>query len=359
MKKNRLTHLCMLAGLLFFLSISLQACRWSASNSSDGNATLPSSDNYYRHAKVSHCDAGEMSHAARFEVLKEFNTIRQLHGLSTLSYDEESDPMLVESALIMVANQQLSHKPEKNWRCYSDLGAQGAEQSNIGLYRSTDTSQQSIAGYERQSIKDNLIGYMTEINHVEKGNVGHRLWMLNPFLTQTAYGQASAIIAGYFVSSSALRVVYDFNQISDAAVALSTPQQIIAYPYGDYPAAYFAKGAELSFSVLVDAENYMGNVYVDYSQATVAIVGNGGRWEVPQQAIGFSPKGSTPTFAGLPNHLQFSFPALQYNREYQVVISDVNVCAQTAWIRQSRDFEVLQCQAWQWQDYSYRFKIVD
>lgn len=336
----------------------LQACQWSSSGTGyTTNTQMPPSSTTYRAAKIQACDAGELSYEARQNALNIFNDIRAQHGLQPVSYDAASDEWVMQAALVMAANERLEHEININWRCYSEAAEKGASHSNIGLYRTSNTSQQAIELYEKDAVAENLIGYMTEINHVEPGNVGHRRWALNPFLGQMAYGQVSDIVKNQFVSSSAVRVIYDESQQrSNAYVA--TPGNIIAYPYGDYPAKYFARGAELSFSVMIDANDYYANYFVDYQKATIAVRQGFNHWNIPQRDIKYD--AITPenvTIVGLPNHLQFSFSHIDYNQMYEVEINNVEICLSSEWMEQGNYF-VLKCSDWISQNYHYSFKII-
>lgn len=343
---------------LFALVLLLQACQWSSSESGyTGNTQMPPSNTTYRAANISSCDAGELSYETKQNALHIFNDIRAKHGLQPVAYDETSDDWVMQAALVMAANQRLEHEIKPSWRCYTQAAAKGASHSNIGLYRTSNTSLEAIELYEKNAVADNLIGYITEINHVEPGNVGHRRWALNPFLSQMAYGQVSDIVNGQFVSSSAVRVIYsESQQLSNAYVA--TPNNIIAYPYGDYPAKYFTRGAELSFSVMIDADDYYANYFVDYQRASVEIRQGFNHWKIPQRDIKFDAlTAGDMSIIGLPNHLQFSFSLIDYNQTYQVGVSNVEICLSSEWIEQG-DYYVLECTDWIFQDYHYSFKII-
>lgn len=341
---------------LLIVTFLVQACQWSSS-SDDANTQMPPSISNYRAADVLACDAGELSYESKQQALAVFNAIRDQHGLQPVHYDDTSDEWVMQAALVMAANKRLEHEVDPSWRCYSEAAKQGAQKSNIGLYKSSNTSVQAIEQYEKTAIAKNLIGYITEIHHVEPGNVGHRRWALNPFLNKVAYGQVSDIVNGQFVSSSAVRVIYDESQQSDSTY-VTDHDNIIAYPYGDYPAKYFAQGAQLSFSVLINESDFYANALVDYQQAKVVVSQGANRWVIAERDIQYdSIDEGQFTLVGLPNHLQFSFAQIRPNLRYEVEISDVRVCSSSRWLEKS-SLQILDCSHWINKDYHYSFKII-
>lgn len=351
-------HKSLFAVLVSILaSLFLSACQGQSSSGYQSNSVMPASQNYTQAAKLLNCQSGQLDTSSKLAALNYFNKIRRAHGLQELSYDYASDSMVMSAALVMAANNKLDHNINESWRCYSHAAEQGARLSNIGLYRSSDTSTQAIDFYESQSIKENLVGYMTEINHVNPGSLGHRRWALNPFLKKTAYGQVSDISDGLFISSSAVRVIYDEDDLRRTAT-VATPQSIIAYPYGNYPAEFFHQNAELSFAVLINEYDYYANVFVDYEKVKISIRQGAKQWSIKPEQIQYdSLKDAQYGFAGLPNHLQFRFPELTYQHLYQVEIQDVKVCAEAYWQAQGQ-YEFLQCDNWYSKNYRYEFKII-
>jgi hypothetical protein len=60
-----------------------------------------------------------------------FNLVRWLADLPAVTTEESRNQQAQACALMMTANDQLSHEPPVNWKCYSEVGAQGARTSNI------------------------------------------------------------------------------------------------------------------------------------------------------------------------------------------------------------------------------------
>jgi uncharacterized protein YkwD len=77
------------------------------------------------------CDAGDISEEGRANALRLFNLYRWLADLPAVATEPERNQQAQECALMMDANNSLSHEPPSNWTCYSETGAQGARTSNI------------------------------------------------------------------------------------------------------------------------------------------------------------------------------------------------------------------------------------
>ncbi len=249
-----------------------------------------------------------MSAAARDEVLRIVNTIRALHNLPAVTYALADEPQAMAASLNMTASGQLTHTPAPSSRCYTDLGAQGAGSSN--LYGG---SASSVSLFQPN---DNIIaGWMTEIDNLVANNVGHRRWILDPFLTQIAYGRVAVEDNRALRDSAALKV---FSFSAGSAIPASLPEYV-AYPVGDYPARYFSSGALLSFGVIADPRNRFNNSNVSYVQANVTVRQRGGA------SLAVSNVSSDTVGYGLPNNIQFNVAGLQNNVFYDVTIANVLV----------------------------------
>lgn len=151
------------------------------------------------------------------------------------------------------------------------------------------------------------------------GDVGHRLWMLNPFLQKSAYGSVNAPsfkdTRFPYVVGTSYKVVYPFDNPTTA------PLGVIAYPYHNYPAKYYMAGSILSISVLTDQKNFFANRNVDYAKANVV---------VNERSSGAKQKISNIRYEniGVPNHIQFNFDDLKLNVIYDVKLSNVLVNGQ-------------------------------
>ncbi len=133
---------------------------------------------------INNCYAGKLSAKFRNEFLNEINTVRALHGLPSITYDYAREDEMMQTALILAVNNILTHYPEANTNCYSDIGAVGAKTSSLEMGVRQNKYDYSPAESITNMVHDKL--------NLFAGDVGHRLWMLNPFLQKSAYGSVNA-----------------------------------------------------------------------------------------------------------------------------------------------------------------------
>lgn len=272
---------------------------------------------------LNNCYAGKLSAKFRNEFLTEINTVRALHGLPSITYDYAHEDEMMQTALILAANNILTHYPESNTNCYSDIGAVGAKTSSLEMGGRQNKYDYSPAESITNMVHDKL--------NLFAGDVGHRLWMLNPFLEKSAYGSVNAPsfkdTQFPYVVGTSHKVVYPFNN------ATTAPLGVIAYPYHNYPAKYYMAGSILSISLLTDQKSFFSNRNVDYSKATVVVT---------ERSSGIKQKISNIRYENIstPNHIQFNFDDLKLNVIYDVKLSNVLVSGQS-------------------KEYSYWFKVDD
>ncbi|NAR68685.1 CAP domain-containing protein, partial [Acinetobacter haemolyticus] len=82
---------------------------------------------------INNCYAGKLRAKFRNEFLHELNTVRALHGLPSITYDYAHEDEMMQTALILAANNILTHYPEATTNCYSDIGAVGAKTSSLEM----------------------------------------------------------------------------------------------------------------------------------------------------------------------------------------------------------------------------------
>ena len=140
---------------------------------------------------VAACDAGATSTAYQAATLRRINWFRAMAGVpASITFDATYNQKAQQAALIMSANQQLSHTPPTHWRCHSAAGAEAAGKSNIGI---GSAGPEAIAeGYLRDPGSNNAA-------------VGHRRWMLYPQTQVMGIGNV-APAAGTDPSTSAVWV---------------------------------------------------------------------------------------------------------------------------------------------------------
>jgi uncharacterized protein YkwD len=120
------------------------------------------------------CNAG-ISSSSSTATLSAMNYVRALAGLAPVSLNSTLSARAQAAALMMSANGALSHNPPSSWKCYSSAGAAAASRSNLAL---------SYPSIKAGQIVDLYMDDPGSTNHA----VGHRRWMLNPFVTQVGTG---------------------------------------------------------------------------------------------------------------------------------------------------------------------------
>lgn len=258
---------------------------------------------------VANCKAGTLGANVRAEALAVINTIRALHKLPAVTYSDADQAEAMESALMMAANGQLSHTPPTSWKCYSASGAAGAGSSN--LYGAVPSPFLSLTPTDTI-----FAGWMTEVRNIVADNVGHRRWILSPFLTSIAYGRVAGSDGVNRTDATSLKV---FGQASAPAVDAAALPSFVAYPQGDYPARYFDMSALLSFSAIIDPTRAGNNSAVDYAAATIRVTGADGA-AMTVSGISFDNLGY-----GVPNNIQWKVAGLGRNVTYSVTIDNVRV----------------------------------
>ncbi len=119
------------------------------------------------------CQAGDIAADSRDNALRLTNLYRWLADLPPVVTDATRDQKAQACALIMHANEQLSHNVDSSWTCFSDDGSEAAGKSNIA-------TTPGVRGVDL---------YM-----VDPGNdttLGHRRWILSNSLGPIGLGSTS------------------------------------------------------------------------------------------------------------------------------------------------------------------------
>jgi hypothetical protein len=136
--------------------------RWKAdrANLSEGTWT----------GAVASCTAGDMTPEARENALRLVNLYRWLAALPPVTLDPTRNQKDQACALMMRANNALSHEPPTTWSCYTADGAEAAGSSNI----SSGAAVSSV-----------------DLYMIDPGNdttIGHRRWILSNSLGPIGVG---------------------------------------------------------------------------------------------------------------------------------------------------------------------------
>lgn len=145
--------------------------RWKAArvNLSEGTWT----------GNVASCSAGDMTEEARANALRLFNLYRELAGLGPVTMSAEGNRLAQNCALLMRANNTITHTPPASFRCYTAEAARTAGSSSL----SSGAAVSSVDGYM-----------------IDPGNpttIGHRRWILSSWLTEVGFGSADRFSCQY------------------------------------------------------------------------------------------------------------------------------------------------------------------
>lgn len=136
---------------------------------------------------TSKCDAGTTSQGFKEDILARVKWFRAMAGVdANISLNLETSRLAQEAALVMKANNDLSHEPSESWTCFSNDAFEGASHSNLflGVF-----GVPSIDGYIEDSGADNT-------------SVGHRRWILDPSLSEIGTGDTNYSNALFVISDN-------------------------------------------------------------------------------------------------------------------------------------------------------------
>lgn len=134
--------------------------RWKADTANVDEGTWSGS--------VDGCNAGDISTDGRDNALRLFNLVRWLADLPSVTTEETRNQQAQACALMMTANDMLSHMPPMSWKCYTELGAKGASTSNI----SGGPGVASVFSYMVDSGNETTFGHRRIILSNELGPIG-------------------------------------------------------------------------------------------------------------------------------------------------------------------------------------------
>lgn len=121
------------------------------------------------------CSAGDTSAEYQEATLTAVNYVRSLAGQPAVTMSAAAHGDAQAAAMIMAANNSLSHYPPADWACWTPQGATGAGRSNLTLGR---TGPKAIVGYMADPGENNRL-------------VGHRRWILSTQNREIATGDTS------------------------------------------------------------------------------------------------------------------------------------------------------------------------
>ncbi|MGI9240976.1 MAG: CAP domain-containing protein, partial [Verrucomicrobiales bacterium] len=122
---------------------------------------------------VSGCSSGTTSAVFKDHTLRRVNWYRAMTGTpADVTFDSSKNTKAQQAALMMAAQNSLSHSPGSGWACYTAGGAEAAGRGNLALGSS---GPQAINQYIRDAGSNNTA-------------VGHRRWILSPRVVEMGTG---------------------------------------------------------------------------------------------------------------------------------------------------------------------------
>lgn len=280
-------------------------------------------DIYSKLPDIDNCQPGVLKDTEKEKILKLVNQIRAVHGLNPVTYAEDGDIIAQAGATLCVANGTITHKPTPNMSCYSQEAYDGCNKSNLHIG--------SSYGYSLSTSESSIIGWMMD-NHSLSGleKVGHRRAIINPFLTEFAFGRADGKDGQWDVTSMAFNYMDYLNgDMNDMDV------DFVAYPYHTYKSEWVDKSFYLSFSAFYDFNDWFKNTNVNYASAQIKMTTENG------QPVAVSSKAyDTEGWGAIPTSMVWKAAGLQDDVKYLVEITNVIVNGQS-------------------KNYSYWFKLSD
>ena len=126
---------------------------------------------------LSSCSAGTLSAAHRSAAFERVNWYRAMAGVQDgVVEDSTFSSAAQQAALMMAANNALSHNPPSTWKCFTTAGQTGASKSNLYLGLS---GVGAVDGWVRDPGDANTA-------------VGHRGWILEPNQNRMGFGSVPA-----------------------------------------------------------------------------------------------------------------------------------------------------------------------
>ncbi|MGB1250144.1 MAG: CAP domain-containing protein [Candidatus Promineifilaceae bacterium] len=192
------------------------------------------------------CVAGDTSAEFKASVAHRINYYRAMAGLAAdVKMKPEYNALAQAAALMMSAQNSLSHTPGAGWACYTQTGADGAASSNLALGHNGSSS---------------IFGYMQD-RGTHNAPVGHRRWILYPFTTEFGTGDVPATSGHAAANGLMVFGTFSTDRIARDSFVAWPPPGFVPYQVV-YPRWSFSLGAS-------------GFDPIDFSNATVSMTIDG------------------------------------------------------------------------------------
>lgn len=216
------------------------------------------------------CAAGTVAAGVSEKVLQRINYYRKLVGLpAKCTHDAALAVFAQKAALIMQANNTLTHTPTNTWACYSSDGNTGARNSNLAM---------GVVA------SDAIDAFMID-NGSGNEAAGHRRWLL--FSRAKTFGHGS---------TTAFSAIYCVHNASNSASAATEMPEFVAYPpKGNIVQDLFRGNMRWSFGI-PNADFNAATVTIKTETGTSIIV----KKEIIQPGYGDNTLVFIPSIATLP-----------------------------------------------------------
>ena len=177
---------------------------------------------------VATCTAGKVEDNYQIVFLEMLNYFRRTAGVyDSVTLDKELNNKAQWAALIMHANNSLTHGPSEVAKCYTKAGAMGAGSSNLSLGHNGINA---------------LIGQLDD-DGGNNSSVGHRRWILNPTKLTFGHGSSPNSMALYVFGRT------NYGNADKTTEVFNDTLDFVAWPaQGAFPAALVPKRWSFSFS---------------------------------------------------------------------------------------------------------------
>ena len=135
---------------------------------------------------VASCTAGDLDATGRNNALGLLNAYRFIAQLPAVTLDATRNAKAQQCALMMDANNSLSHQPPSTWTCYSAEGAEAAGKSNISTGRAVKSIDM----------------YMSDFGSGNAASLGHRRWFLSNSLGPVGIGGTTGSSCHWVINGS-------------------------------------------------------------------------------------------------------------------------------------------------------------
>ena len=137
---------------------------------------------------------GKLKEQVLDDTLNQINYFRWLSGLNSITKNEEYMSYSQTAAMIIAANDSLTHFPNKPSGMDEALYQKGFKATTAQIGNSSNISYART--YSVYRFPDSIRGYIDDVNNLEP-NIGHRLSILDPLATSVSMGYAENSLNKY------------------------------------------------------------------------------------------------------------------------------------------------------------------